>query len=116
MITATFDALPVVDSPSAALALTVGDNFLFTVDAWQQNNTDINRITYWTRIEADRSDGPFPLSPSILENFTRMAQPVSAGGPFPPSGAGYPEIYFPADGVLKGQGRTGYVRVHDIKQ
>ena len=124
-----FNALPVVNSPSAALALGIGTNFLFTEDASQQNNPNINRINYWRRITKDRTGGPFPLPSSILLNYTHVSFPVtgasgedkgvryiapSAGGPFPPSGAGYTEIFYPDDGVIKGQGSIGYVRVFDF--
>jgi hypothetical protein len=124
-----FNALPVVNSPSAALALGIGTFFLFTEDASQQNNPNINRINYWERIKRDRFGGPYPLPSSILLNYTHVSFPVtgadgkdkgvryihpSAGGPFPPSGAGYTEIYYPAEGVIKGQGSVGYVRVVDF--
>ena len=124
-----FNALPVVDTRLQALALGIGTNFLFTEDASQQNNPNISRINYWRRIKRDRFGGPFPLGKSITNNFTHISYPVSgasgkikgiryiapsAGGPFPPSGAGYTEIYYPDEGVIKGQGSEGYVRVSDF--
>lgn len=107
----------------------------------QQNRTvgepGINRVTYYRRIEADKVGGPL----GIGANFTQTVQPVSAGGPFPPlapSGIAYApdqaccppplvsevipatapipyaNISYPADGVLAGQGREGYVRIYDV--
>jgi hypothetical protein len=125
----TFNALPIVDTRQQALVLSIGTFFLFTEDASQQNNPNINRITYWERIKRDKFGGPFPLPSSILKNFTHVSFPISgaggrikgiryiapsAGGPFPPSGAGYSEIFPPAEGVIKGQGSRGYVKVFDF--
>ena len=109
-----FNSLPVVSTRIQALALPIGTNFLFTEDAWQQNNSSITRITYWTRIPRHRTGGPYPLPSSIHLNFTHTIQPVSAGGPFPPGGPGYTEIYYPEDGVIKGQGGIGYVQKFDF--
>jgi len=98
MNTATFNALPVVDGHPDAMALGIGTEFLFSDDATpgvnsQQNRSvgepGINRVTYYRRIEADRTDGPYPLG---IPNSTQTIQPVSAGGPFPPlapSGTAY---------------------------
>jgi len=113
MNTATFNALQVVDGHPDAMALGIGTEFLFSDDATpgvnsQQNRSvgepGINRVTYYRRIEADRTDGPYPLG---IPNSTQFSDvnapsgaiwknggyiPPSAGGPFPPlapSGTAY---------------------------
>ncbi len=144
-----FNSLTVVDSPSAALALGVGTNFLFSDIAPGVNSQQgrsigdpgANRVQYWTRIAKDKAGGPYSLPSNIELNFTQQIQPVTAGGPFPPCAGSY-EVYswqggdsiknptventdpttpvpytsinFPDDGVLKGQGATGYVPIFDI--
>ena len=121
-----FNSLTVVDSPSAALALGVGTNFLFSDIAPGVNSQQgrsigdpgANRVQYWTRIDKDKTGGPYSLPSNINLNFTQTIQPVTAGGPFPPSAGRVPytSINFPDDGVLKGQGAVGYVPIFDILQ
>lgn len=142
MLEATFNALPVVDTPAAALLLAEGTDFLFSdVDTpgvnYQQNRVagvdpGMNRIVYWRRIPMDK-EGLYLLG----GNYTQMAQPVSAGGPFPPlapSGAPIPvvpccdppiattlpkaataPIPYPSASYPEGlgQGSEGYVQIFD---
>lgn len=119
---ATFNALPSYNTLETAVSsagAAVNSYFLLNEDAWQQNNNNVVRVTYYQRIAIIKKNGTFNLNSVYIHKpipcWDGSTWPSGAGQYPPPSAGQYPLTgTFPDFPKGTSQQTDGYVRIYDI--